>query len=206
MNADEQQRLAPVVTDIASKLAGKAPGIDAEDIAQSIWLHFLTEWDRLEPYSRNDDLALIRHAAWRAGEKYCKAERYAYTLRSAEYLYSPKEVRALFEAAYFQPEAWENPPRKENGLTLDAGNVTVALWDLREAFDALSEGERALIVRRFMGGESLPPNDRKRLERTIDRVCQRLNGGSRDAAEHDGPGNRRAMSNAASRAASTLDY
>lgn len=166
------QKIAPRV---ARKTAHDFPGVDAEDIEQEIYLHIAENpsvYKRGAGHSDEQVAGIMKGPA----RKYAGKERYAFIHFSAEWIYTPKEVRALFEEAFFTTDLWSQMPQKDDGVTINAKNVVVCLWDLSNAFDSLTPDEQAIVSKRYEYGEELTVNERKELQRAIDKVTMRLNG------------------------------
>lgn len=173
MQASDVIRLTPIVEPVAKSFSRSYPGTDAEDILQEIWLHFIKEWKHYE--GKEDAYILV--GARKVATTYCKTELYSYQLHSSQYVYTPNDVRALFKEAYFEDSNWEVVPgRDDNRLTVtDSNGVTVALWDLRTAFEALSESDQVWIIRAYCQGEELEKSQQKAVQRAIDRCTEQLN-------------------------------
>lgn len=167
---DDYERVSEIVKRAARGLAKSWPGIDGEDIEQEIWVGLVKDWSKLP-----DDDVLIRHRAWKHGLKYCHDERYFYTLRSAEWVYTPSEVRALFRDCFFDPVWWEDMPTKEADNSLKAGGVVVLLWDLRNVWESLSDDQRDDIGRVYRDHVEVAPAERKACQRAVDVATEKLN-------------------------------
>lgn len=121
-------------------------------------------------------ISYIETVMRRAGSLYAEGERLTYLYRSAEWIYTPEEIRGLLEEAFFDPIYWESTPQKDEGVTLTAKGIVVSLWDIRDSYAELSSEDQGIILRRFRDGESLENTDRKRLSRAVDRLTARING------------------------------
>jgi hypothetical protein len=174
LNADDYEWAAEIIKRAASTVARKWPGIERDDIEQEMWVKILPQWSRIP---RDPDY--VFKAACMVGNSYANRERYYYTHQSAEWVYTPAEVRGLFKEAFFDPAAWELMPSEETSNTLRAGGVVVSLWDLRNVWDELSDSHRDLITRVYRDGNDGEAQDgaaRKQLTRAIDAATQLLNG------------------------------
>lgn len=199
MNEQDYLRLKPIVQYESVAIAEDTSiVIDAEDIEQEMWLHLNEKWSY---YSGKED-GFVRVGIRKVGKTYCMEERYRYTHYSAQYVYTNEEVRQLFKSGFFEEAAWQDVPKKgDYKLTVDEGGVTVALWDIRAAYDSLSKPEREAIFRKYALDDQLDTTERKRLSRAVDAVTRYLNSKVVAAQEsrHDydnGPGARRAITNA----------
>ncbi|MGW6571644.1 hypothetical protein [Streptomyces sp. A1547] len=160
---------------VARKLADEYPGIDAEDIRQQILLHVWEKRSTYEAAAYPD--GQLRNNFRKIGVSYAGRERYAYIYHSAEYVYTSSEIRQLFERAFFQPELWEKAPTRDDGVSVAAGGIVVALWDLDRAYSALAPLDAAVIAKRYERGDALSPAETMRLSRAIDKIARSLNNG-----------------------------
>lgn len=184
--------LIPLAKRVAENVSREWPGIEADDIEQEILVHVLDNRESLakQAYDERTLEATLRRVA----NRYAGRERYAYTFNSAQYVYTPAEVRALFEEAFFDPAAWEGAPTKETDHRLDvaSGGVVVALWDLKAAYATLPGAQQAAIRKRYATPDGLTETEFKRITRGIEAACRYLNRRTveRQNADHDGPGSR----------------
>jgi hypothetical protein len=139
--------------------------------------------------------------ARKAGLAYCSGERYFYQAGTAEWIYLPSEVRKLLAEHYFNSHSWQDAPKKRDlGQRLEGDGISVALMDMENAVNALSERDQALIVRVFDAGERV--KDTKSITRVVDKITKILNRGISerfDHSDHDGPGSRDVLSNTQAR-------
>jgi hypothetical protein len=174
MTADDFVRYyAPTISRVAASIAKSNPGIETSDIEQEIYLRALQSnfLNRVDETSGG----LVHTLATEYGTKYAMAERKAYTYFSAEYIYTPAEVRDLLDK-FFDPIHWEGAPTKEKDIDIEAGGVVVALWDIRNAFEALSEIEQKTIRERHQFGISPKTSAEKmRVSRAVDKIVRHLN-------------------------------
>jgi hypothetical protein len=199
--------MIPRAERIAKEIAREWPGIEADDIQQEILLHVLEPENNFESneYDEQTLTAVLRTI----GTRYANGERYAYTFNSAQYVYTPAEVRALLEEAFFDPACWEDAPRKEvdHRLNVAGGGVSVALMDLREAFYKLGPSIQDTIRKRYATAEELSATERMRITRGVEAMTRSLNRFVADrGSDHDGPGSRSAMSNAKAQAVTKNHY
>lgn len=200
----------PIVTRESARFAHDWPGIEADDIAQEMWARLAESWGSIEAEPIEDHGRLVTYRARGAATAYCVSERHYFQSKTAQWIYTPSEVRALLADHYFQHDSWnETPKRPEWGKqTLLGDGVVVALWDIQNAFHALSEQDQVIIIRAYSNGERLNVTERKWLQRAMDTMTLSLNRGiyRKGTTEYEGPGSRKAISNAQSRAATTNDY
>jgi len=168
-------RYQKIADSVARKVAEEYPGIDAEDIRQEILLHVMEKKNVYESTDYPD--GQLRKNFRQVAVSYAGRERYAYIYHSAEYVYTSSEIRQLFEKAFFQPELWETAPTKDDGVSVAAGGVVVALWDLDRAYSALPVLDAEVIAKRYERGEPLSSAETMRLSRAIDKIVRTLNNG-----------------------------
>ncbi|MFF0481079.1 hypothetical protein [Streptomyces sp. NPDC004435] len=186
-------RYMKIAAAVARKIAEEYPGISPEDIQQEILLQVAERKKHYESIDYPD--GQLRKNFHRFGVQYAGRERYATLHRDSAYVYTPSEVRHLFDRAFFRPELWEKVPVKDDGNSVTAGGVVVALWDLDAAYSALPAGDAEVIAKRFDSEEPLTGSEQVRLTRAIEKVTRALNNRvilkASAARAHSGPGSRR---------------
>lgn len=174
---------------VARRVADEYPGIDAEDIQQEILLHVTEKRSTYENTDYPD--GQLRKNFRKIAVSYAGRERYAFIYHSAEYIYTSPEIRQLFEKAFFQPELWEKAPTMDDGVSVAAGGIVVALWDLDRAYSALPALDASVIAKRYERGDALSSAETMRLSRAIDKITRTLNNGvvkrQNSAKDHEGP-------------------
>lgn len=182
-----------LASSVARRTAAEYPGFDHEDIRQEILLQVLNRQSTFEKANYVD--GQLRKNFRQFAARYCGSERYTYIAHTAQYIYTAMEVRQLFDKAFFRPELWETMPTKDDGVSVTAGGVVVALWDLNEAFNGLSPTDQEVIVKRYELEETLSPAETVRLQRAIDKTTRAVNNGivkrQSDEEQHEGPGKRK---------------
>jgi hypothetical protein len=188
-------------------LALECPGIEAEDIAQEILVKVCQTPKPFIGMAEADMKRVMR----KIGRMYVSEERYRYTLNSAQYIYTPKEVRQLLDGFFLKRDDL-NPPVKDTGMHLASGGITVALWDMDFAWSKISEDYRAVLVKRYRDDIN-DRADRMRISRAVDALTRWLNikvarplADNPEAPDFEGPGSRSAMTNAASQYAIRKDF
>lgn len=192
---------------VARGVARDFPGVEHDDIAQEIILKVLEA-----PRSfQGVDESGLRRVLRKIGTMYAAEERYAYTINSAQYVYTPSEVRGLLEV-FFLDRSELNPPTKELPVVrVEAGGIVVALWDMDFAWSRIDDDERDVLARRYRDGET-PANssgERKRIDRAIESMTRWLNikvNTPVDRLTHVGPGSRTAQTNAAAQSITENGY
>ncbi|MFB9529061.1 hypothetical protein [Nonomuraea roseola] len=183
--------------------------MDADDITQEILVKACT---RADVYNGMSDGELYVSLS-REAVAYCARERADYVTRTARYIYTPDEARALLSIAVETLGAeWDAPTKDGYVAAPDAGNVVVSLWDLRAALDELRPDWRDVLVRRAegetysaaqreeaqaRGWRPVARGEHMKHSRALERLTQILNRTvNRPPGDHDGPGARKAVSNA----------
>ncbi|MEU7096035.1 hypothetical protein [Kitasatospora aureofaciens] len=185
------------VKDLAQRVgrnyARQWPGIDADDISGEILLRLVESPAILNDFKEKP--AVLTSIMGKIARSYCSAERYFFTVSSARYLYTPKEIRGFLTHAYWDESLRETSvptgPEDRTAL-LTWQNVCIALWDIDSAFSTLSAVDRARLTLRFRDGQEYATDAaRKAVDRAIDTLTQRVNERiNRVPIDHDGPGSR----------------
>lgn len=200
--------IEPDLKRMAYSIADQWPGIEREDIQQEMAVKIIENWRSVSKHKDRRKISL--GLAQKAGVSYAANERQFYQANTAEWIYTPKEVRALL-AEYYLMDGWEDAPRKpEQAQTIGGDGVSIGLMDIRSALESASEADQALVLSVFHGDEKPTTGAAKvRLTRAIERLTNTLN---REVSErfdhthHEGPGSRQVMSNASARVATSNNY
>ncbi|MFE7313789.1 hypothetical protein ACFU7T_11875 [Streptomyces sp. NPDC057555] len=160
----------------ATRLARENSYCEADDIEQFILLRYWESRDRFTGYAPEALYSIFRNI----GLEHCKAERLHYTYNTAEWIYTPREIRNILKHAYYCEDGRELIPNRKDDLirvTNDPKSVAVAIWDIDEAMAGLSEEHHASIERAYLHGDKPKHGsaEQKRLQRAIDRLTERLN-------------------------------
>ena len=177
---------------VGNRIARRYPGIDPEDITAEA----LTELYRTKDQIRSPTQQNVYKILERWAIRYAATERYEYVVNTSQYIYTPHEVRALLKHAYFMEEMWDVPRAEDDSLCaeIEGDVVVVSLLDIEEALRRATPAAKETINRAFSAGEQVP---RKTLDRAIDQITRHLNKHvNRSSFGHEGPGARRALTNA----------
>lgn len=192
---------------VGRRFARQYPSQRAEEIAGEVTAQALAKWEifqnklsRAHEYERTEREVLAFLLSQRA-EEYCGKQHYAYQLENADAaVYTPREVRALLKEIYYAPHLWTTPGKdKQHGTAVDTRSVWCNLADLKAALTRVSPKAHDAILAAY-GPEdlNLPAPDKRRLSEAVAELTRQLNKHLWTAPQdHDGPGARRAMSNAA---------
>ena len=192
---------------IGRGLSRDFPGVDAEDIAQEILLNVLKSPGL---FDRVTDSTARRKVLRNIGFRYALGERHAYIINTGQYIYTPSEVRGLLEVFFLDRSDLNPPTREVPAVRVEAGGIVVALWDMDYAWSQVTDDERTTLARRYRDGVK-PDNastERKAVDRAIDSLTRWLNikVSSQGNRNHDGPGARSSMTNAAAQSITGKGY
>lgn len=185
---------------VARKVAKEYPGISAEDVEQEVLLEVLKREDMFK--RMNYEIPQLWRFLTNYARKYSNDERLAVYQWDSQYHYTTKEVRALCAEALFDRDAFYDKVERDVNLMTEFEEIMCRVADLQAAYAKLREQDQNVIYRRYVIGESLSPADAKRLERATNHLAIVINKGKsirKVPKDHDGPGARKAISNAHAR-------
>ncbi|MGW5735757.1 MULTISPECIES: hypothetical protein [Streptomyces] len=194
---------------VARSTAHKYPGVEAEDLAQDLCVWACERPNTMKKISSRDELD--QTLRWQANQ-FAMAEFDQYLRNSGNWVYTEAAVRRVIEHAMNDDAVWDLMPAKEltRGATVNAGGLSVFLWDLKEAYGKLNDRERDLLELRYMDGvrpKDLSKGDNDAIYRAVQDLTSALNRGLYKRSEaHSGPGNRSAHTVKAARARFQLQY
>jgi hypothetical protein len=185
----------------AGKVARNYPGIDSEDIEQSIYTKFLEKETSLARANYGAGALYNLFVKW--GTEYANDERVSSMHFSSQYHYTAKEIRTLCGEALFDREAFmRRVDNRDEEFALDPEEIIARALDLQAAFEYLPDAHKAVLHKRFVLNEPLNGTERKEMTRAIDRLAITVNiSRSKRRTDHDGPGSRKVINNAAAQAA-----
>jgi hypothetical protein len=129
---------------------------------EAVWEHMMANWSH---YAGKDE-ALVKHMARRAARAFCQEQRTQYMYATGAFLYTPGMVRRYLEEAVWC-------------LAGDCLDVE-ARADITEAFEYLSKGQKAVLLKRYGLREPLVRNSEQVAEsRAVANITARLNTGLR---------------------------
>lgn len=194
------------VTELANKVGVRVardfPGVEPDDIAAEA----LFEISKKAKSLKTDDPGYIYKVMEGDARRYASKERYDYMLLTAQYIYTPREVRALLAEAFFDPAMWDAPSAKDDRLsaTVSGKTIVASLMDIKDALAKMPARHRDTIVSYFRNGEEQP--NKMRVTRAVDSLTRFMNRALNVAPEgQEGPGTRRVMSNAEGQMAISKD-
>ncbi|GAA2687802.1 hypothetical protein [Nonomuraea recticatena] len=189
---DEAIKRALAIADDAARVAARNyVGIDADDISGHIVEKILKNEARYDLHADNERwLWAVMYAE---GIAYCNKQVRDFMYYSDEHYYTPAEVRDLLERAY----------RADFDVTQEffhSEDASISFIDLFKAFSKLNYRDRDLIARKY-AGDRLEDSERRAFYRASEHLAAILNGtiagNSRARVEHQGPGARKVLTNAA---------
>lgn len=162
MDNDLYLELEPLVNDVAGSEWKNSRLFSIDDVAQAIWEHMMANWKHYEGRDPN----LIRHMARRAARNFCLEQRTQHMYATGAFLYTPGMVRRFMEDVVWC-------------LAGDCVDVE-ARADISEAFGYLTDGQRAVLYKKYALKETLTRNAEQVAEhRAVTRITNRLNSGLR---------------------------
>jgi hypothetical protein len=211
------------VTKAAKAVAFQWPGIvEADDLEQDITLHLLDRPGSVEKLLRDFDDRQRLNAIIKIGHQIAAQERTDYDLFSGNFRYSVNEVKQILEDRVLHNESPELGSNwsvadytSTGGEFADTVNTKLATeTDLRRGMAHLRKVNSKYaeaIESRYLRDEVIPRDDRAQktlLSRALTSLTTQMNRSyKRQFVERpDGPGTRRAMTNAAAYVKSNQQY
>jgi hypothetical protein len=205
MSNEALMLLLPTVDAASRTVARDYPGVDSDDLYQSLCLWVLEN----AKWLKTDEEAGCKYIIYRAAHIIARQERAESLHRCAQYDYRPADVRKILESVFEPAENRLQAHVPDDGASLkktgmDGIEVTL---DVMAAVDELGIIEADAIVSRYRDGiiPDADSSERKRLDRAVHKLTDLVNSYSAQHSENlalrGHPGSRRAMSNASARAA-----
>lgn len=202
-NHSEVELLALART-VGRRVARKWPGADHEDLAQEALLRLYEKVDKLF----DKETRYLYRVMERAAMSYASKERYDYMVNTSAYVYTSKEVRAMLETVYFDPEAWDTPSQKDDPTKdwIEQGTIGVSLIDMKTAFEKISKVDRGALEERyfFQQGQAGGDAERKAVQRATDNLTKFMNWG-KEQNEAEGHVSRTVLSNEKSQTLTAME-
>ena len=190
VSAEKVQELARKV---GRRVAAEYPGVDAEDIASEAVTRLMAKAHRIE----DPTAGYVYRVLERDARAYAASVRYDYIVSTSQYVYTPREIKALLAEVYYNPGCWDVPSAHDDLLSgeIDIRTVGVSLMDIRAAMEQISPEHREALDRRFGAGEDVHRQRVTRAVEALTRVINRHAARVSSGRNHEGPGSRKAMSN-----------
>lgn len=203
-----------LILPIANGFARSYRMVDVQDVAQELREWWLTNQDRVEKWTAEDasktDQAKLAKSLRNAAARYCrkeKAQKAGYRT-SDEFFYDAEIIRTLLPYVW-HPERIGTEQRQDPNAgrgrrpASEGNNLLAMVSDIGSAVDSLDGDDELLLTLRY--GQDAPFDElsslmqvdahalEMRVHRAVERMVTFLGGRS---PWSDGPGTRRAMSNA----------
>jgi len=186
---------------IARTVARSYAGIDADDIEQAIVTKCAENEGTFVRMGYGP--AAMGNIFKRYGNEYANAERLSAYNFNSEYHYTVAEVRTLCQRMLFDREAFLASFEDIPELMSRFDDIMCRVMDVQAAFNNASDADKELIRTKFLTDTDLTPAKARATHRAVDRLTLAINKGrSARRGDHDGPGARKAMSNAQAQAMS----
>lgn len=211
--------LQELIAKAARSVAFQWPGIVAEDdLVQDISLHLLERPNSVEKLYEMDEGVRLKWLKT-IGHQIASKERTDYEYFSGNFRYSVSEVKSLLSSGMLQElgdvlkSSWsaEEFIARSSGFEDALLTKTSMETDLRRGLHGLASDNGtyyAVIHARYLRGEELGDSDRKSLSRALGKLTDLMNRSfkKQHAERPDGPGTRRAISNAHAYVISSQQY
>lgn len=197
MTNEEVKEWSNLVAQVSYMFAKRYKIIDRDDIAQEIWMWFITHSSKMEEWSslqKKDQTKLVSRSIQNAAIKYCEKEKarvVGYELSDLHY-YDKNTIEM------FLPYILSNDYELPDGMQLDKtaratkdpseGNGWLAIRaDISTGFDRLPDNHKAILRLRFLNesrtykqlGDSIGTSEdavRKRVDRAIAALINKIGG------------------------------
>lgn len=215
ISQEHAELLMEVSVAVGRKFAWQFPFLEAEDISSEIHTQALAGWKSVGKQLAKaaehgqTEYAVLHFLLSQRANVHCGKQHYRYTVESSQVLYTPREVRALLQEYYYNPDAYTTPSKDEDyGVGVEAKSVWANLADINQALLRVSDRVHDTILAAF-GPEDLelPEPDKRRVSEAVSAVTRELNRRlNPQVTNHEGPGRRKAVTNASAQAATSNAY
>lgn len=180
---------------VGRETAREYPGIEAEEITDEALTRFYAKAHHLTDVTEGYAYRVLERDAF----TYAAEVRYRKIIETSQYVYTPREVKALLEHVYYDPSAWDVPTGKDDRLSaeIDRKSIGISLMDLKDAMGRIRPEYRRTIEKRYYLGDDIHPQSLSRAVEALTRSVNRIS--ARTGQADDCPGSRTAMSNSRAR-------
>jgi hypothetical protein len=181
----------------AKTVAMQWPGVvEADDMEQDIYLHLLESPGSVEKLLTEFTDKNRLNALIAIGHKIASKERVDYERFSGNFRYSVNEVKGLLQKQTFK--------EANLGRTSTSADLLAGMETLRKSSPQYAE----MIQRRYVKGETFGPSaEAMQLSRAVEALTTEMNRSfSKQDRDHQGPGNRKMVSNSAATAHTAKEY
>jgi DNA-directed RNA polymerase specialized sigma24 family protein len=196
MTTTEYDEWRKKIRKMAFQIIRDYPDLELEDVMQEMWIGILMAQAKgklLTPSERHVE-STLRYI----GTEYAQEQRNQHLTLSVQYAYRTRDIRKLFEN-FFEKQTWLDAEVPDDAKS-ELGPVQLELLgDLGRAYARLPLQYKQIIFRVFFLQET-PENstERVRLSHALGRCAEILNS-YQPRRRHEGPGARKAISNATAR-------
>ena len=189
------EEVVDLANQVGRKMAREYPGVDPSDIASEALVRLAGKADKLFEKSKG----YIYRVLERDAGAYAAAVRYDYVVSTSQYVYTPREIKALLSEVYFDPTAWDVPKGHDDRLSaeIDGRSIGIALMDMREAMDRIKPEYKKALEDKFFHEKDL---HRQKVATAVEALTRSVNRIAVKTGYGDNcPGARKVMSNAKAR-------
>jgi hypothetical protein len=186
------QQVMELANKVGHKIAREYPGIDADDIASEALSRLATKAPKLD----NPSAGYVYRVLERDAGAYAAKVRYERVISTSQYVYTPREIRALLAEVYYDPTCWDVPQAKDDRLSAEINGRTIgiALMDIKAALERIKPEYAQTIENRYGHGDETI--HRQKVARAVDSLTMAVNRIAAKTGRADNrPGARTAMSN-----------
>lgn len=166
-----------VTNRVARSVSRRYPNIQKDEIRNELVATVMEEWEYFE--KQDPDSAKIWKSLYKRARRTAGSIRRGHLAVHAQYDYLPDDIREILSTVFrVEDHADTYVPRDARAVDPAEPREQVAVEiaaDVAMAIEYLDAAERTLLERRYVKDESLEPTDRKRLQRTIDKLTKILN-------------------------------
>ncbi|WP_025275013.1 sigma-70 family RNA polymerase sigma factor [Haloglycomyces albus] len=186
-NGEKTLALLPTIRRIARRYAHEYPGVDADDIQQTLCVHVMETGERLALAGDGGRPATVLS---RVADSYCGRQFSHNNYVNDQYNYRPKDIRAALDAGVLvgaidgvpvpDDPAVLRPPRhrRADDNPMIGWDRTAYVMDIREAFRSLPDRHQRVLVDRYIRctPESRTAAGHKRVSIAIGALTKHANG------------------------------
>lgn len=185
------EQLQQMAAKVGREVSRRYPGTEPDDIASEALARVYSRLDRL----MDKEPGYLYKALRKGAIAYAAEQRYRYVVGTSQYIYTPAEVRVLLEHCYYDPAAWSVPTGRDDWLSaeIDGQSIGVALMDMRAAMERIKPEHQRTLEKAFNDGENI---HHEKVSRAVEALVRALNRHINRRGDREGPGARKAMSNA----------
>ncbi|MDN4162955.1 sigma factor [Nocardioides sp. SOB72] len=186
------------ITSTARSISRSYAKVEEEDVTQEIWVFLWKKEPAFLEQERSDEY--IRRSILNVARNYAAKMRDTALRETDTFYYTLEEVKDLLPHFFGLYESWALAPVPDGAATMTRNDNVEMMCDLSLAMDKLSAAQREILVRKYGDGEELSePKDRQQASRAVIRLWKTLNTETdKRAKAHEGPGNRKVISNSKS--------